>query len=80
MALKRYSYEGNSTFKVWASRASVVGIVTGLRAGLSRVRISVVFRDSCLDIAGTVYHLVIYMQSNKIHRVFLMSEFIQHLC
>jgi hypothetical protein len=23
-----------------------------------------------LDIAGTVYHLVIYMQSNKIHKVF----------
>ena len=27
------------------------------------------------DIVGTVYHLVIYMQSNKIHKVFLMSEF-----
>ena len=23
-----------------------------------------------LDIVGTVYHLVIYMQSNKIHKVF----------
>ena len=28
-----------------------------------------------LDIVGTVYHLVIYMQFNKIHKVFLMSEF-----
>ena len=27
------------------------------------------------DIAGTVYRLVINMQSNKIHRVFLMSLF-----
>ena len=45
MNLKRYSYEGNNTVKVWASRYSAVGIVTGLRAGLSRVRISVV-RDS----------------------------------
>ena len=33
-----------------------------------------------LDIVRTVYHLVIYMQSNKIHKVILMSEFIQHLC
>ena len=33
-----------------------------------------------LEIVGTVYHLVIYMQSNKIHKVFLMSEFIHHLC
>ena len=33
-----------------------------------------------LDIVGTVYHLVIYMQSNKIHKVILMSKFIQHLC
>jgi hypothetical protein len=46
--LKRYSYEGSNTVKVWASRDSVVGIVTGLRAGLSRVRISVVVRDSCV--------------------------------
>ena len=23
-----------------------------------------------VDIVGTVYHLVIYMQSNKVHRVF----------
>jgi hypothetical protein len=29
-----------------------------------------------LDIVGTVYHLVIYMQSNKIHKVFLMIQFI----
>ena len=43
--LKQYSYEGNNTAKVWASRASVVGIVTGLRAGMSRVRISVVVGD-----------------------------------
>ena len=28
-----------------------------------------------LDIVGTVYHLVIYMQSNKIHSVVLMSKF-----
>ena len=28
-----------------------------------------------LDIVGTVYHLVIYMQSNKIRNVVLMSEF-----
>ena len=28
-----------------------------------------------LDIAGTVYHLVIYMQSNKMHNVVLMSKF-----
>ena len=28
-----------------------------------------------LDIVGTVYHLVIYMQSNKIHNVVLMSKF-----
>ena len=27
------------------------------------------YSDS-LDIVGTVYHLVIYMQSNKIHKVF----------
>ena len=27
------------------------------------------------DIVGTVYHLVIYMQSNKIHNVVLMSKF-----
>ena len=33
-----------------------------------------------IDIVGTVYHLVMYMQSNKIHKVILMSEFIQHLC
>ena len=33
-----------------------------------------------LDIVGTVYHLVIYMQSNKMHNVVLMSKFIQHLC
>ena len=32
------------------------------------------------DIVGTVYHHVIYMQSNKIHKVILMSEFIQRLC
>jgi hypothetical protein len=44
--LKRYSYEINNTVKIWASRASAVGIVTGLRTGLSRVRISVVVRDS----------------------------------
>ena len=35
-------------FKVWANRASVVGIVNGLRAGLSTARISVVVRDSSL--------------------------------
>ena len=28
-----------------------------------------------LDTVGTVYHLVIYMQSNKIHKVILMSKF-----
>ena len=28
-----------------------------------------------LDIVGTVYHLVMYMQSNKIHKAILMSEF-----
>ena len=28
-----------------------------------------------LDIVGTVYNLVICMQSNKIHKVFLMIEF-----
>ena len=28
-----------------------------------------------LDIVGSVYHLVIYMQSNKIHNVVLMSKF-----
>ena len=34
-----------------------------------------------LDIVGTVYHLVIYMQSNKIHNVVLMTEFfIHHIC
>ena len=33
-----------------------------------------------LDIVGTVYHLVIYMQSNKINSVILVSTFIQHLC
>ena len=33
-----------------------------------------------LDIVWTVYHLIIYMQSNKIHNVILMSEFIHHLC
>ena len=32
-------------------------------------------RYRCLDIVGTVYHLVIYMQSNKIHSVVFMSEF-----
>ena len=32
------------------------------------------------DIVGTVYHLVIYMQSNKVHKAILMSKFIQHLC
>ena len=32
-----------------------------------------------LEIVGTVYNLVIYMQSNKIHNVVLMSKFIQHL-
>ena len=36
--------------------------------------------NSCyFDIVGTVYHLVIYMQSNKIQNVVLMSKFIQHL-
>ena len=35
---------------------------------------------SWFDIVGTVYHLVIYMQSNKIHKVILMNKFIQHLC
>lgn len=43
--LKRYSYEGNNTAKVRASRDSVVGAVTGLRGRLSRVRISVVVGD-----------------------------------
>ena len=33
-----------------------------------------------LDIVGTVYHLVIYMQSDKIHKVFFMIEFIHHIC
>ena len=33
-----------------------------------------------VDIVGTVYHLVIYMQSNKVHKVILMSEFIYHVC
>ena len=33
---------------------------------------------SQLDIVGSVYHLVIYMQSNKTHNVVLMSKFIQH--
>ena len=28
-----------------------------------------------VDTVGTVYHLVIYMQSNKIHNVVLMSKF-----
>ena len=28
-----------------------------------------------LDTVGAVYHLVIYMQSNKIHKVILMREF-----
>ena len=28
-----------------------------------------------LDIVGTVYHLAIYMQSNKIHNVVSMSKF-----
>ena len=32
------------------------------------------------DTVGTVYHLVIYMQANRIHKVILMSKFIQHLC
>ena len=32
------------------------------------------------DTVGTVYHLVICMQSNKIHKVILMSKFIQHSC
>ena len=32
-----------------------------------------------LDIGRTVYHLVIHTQSNKIHKVILMSKFIQHL-
>ena len=31
-----------------------------------------------LDIVRTVYHLVIYMQSNKMHKVFI-NEFTQHL-
>ena len=33
-----------------------------------------------VDIVGRVYHLVINMQSNKLHKVILMSKFIQHLC
>ena len=33
-----------------------------------------------LYIVGTVFHLVIYMQSNKIHKVILMSKFIHHVC
>ena len=32
-----------------------------------------------LHILGTVYHLVIYMQSNKIHNVVLMSKFYSEL-
>lgn len=48
MNWKRYSYEGNNAVKVWANGASVVGIVTGLRAGLSRARISVVVSDTSL--------------------------------
>ena len=28
-----------------------------------------------LDIVGSVYHLVIYMQANKIHNVVLMCKF-----
>ena len=32
-----------------------------------------------LDIVGAVYHLVIYMQSNKIYNVVLMSKFIRHI-
>ena len=31
--------------------------------------------DLYVDIVGTVYHLVIYMQANKIHSVVLMSKF-----
>ena len=33
-----------------------------------------------LDIVGTVHHLVIYMQSSKIHKVILMRQFIHHIC
>ena len=29
---------------------------------------------------GDLKKLLIYMQSNKIHKVILMSKFIQHLC
>ena len=39
-----------------------------------------VFQFNSLAIVGTVYHLIIYMQSNKIHIVFLMIEFIRHIC
>ena len=41
------------------------------------VNFSFIFRGGyyLLDIVRTVYHLVICMQSNKIHSVFLMSEF-----
>ena len=37
-----------------------------------------------LDTVGTVYHLVIYMQSNKIHKVFqrvsLFSTYVSSTC
>ena len=35
------------------------------------------FKTNILDTVGTVYHLVIYMQSNKKSKVILMSKFIQ---
>ena len=31
-----------------------------------------------IDIINIIF--TIYMQSNKIHKVFLMSEFIHHIC
>jgi hypothetical protein len=34
-----------------------------------------VFTSVNPDIVGSVYHLVRYMQSNKIHNVVLMSKF-----
>ena len=40
-----------------------------LKWGILMSKIVSQHTNICLDIVGTVYHLVIYMESNKIHRV-----------
>ena len=51
------------------------GEITELGMCWTNNSIEIQAMNSRLDIVGSVYHLVTYMQSNKIHSVVLMSKF-----